>query len=339
MGKSKKGTKKKSNTIAKSFLEEKLPYTAESLFQTSQEEYEETGYYAQILKCIPKEDSDKEQSFILKSTNDKSRIEDEWKIISHLKENLENPSRYIRESELMTVDGKIGIKMPVLVKFKDMMKSSDFPKKAHKYASQIIDQMASFHIADVFHGDIKEDNFMYDPIEDNLCLIDLGESRRIEEETKDKYKDLDKWDFERSMKCGDAHFQPAAYRPPECFHDEDKEEYDIWEAEVRKLENKITKTGNISAKKKLKKLEYFVPDCYDMLNTFSVEDLNKAQYTFCYHNTLYSDTYAMGACLLEYMSEYLSEEQISFLKMMRSCELLDRPKSTNLLSSNLNVFN
>jgi len=334
----KKSQKKKvaSNTIARNFLEERLPYTTESVFQTSQEEYEETGYYVQVLRCIPKNESE-DKSFILKSTNDRSKIQDEWEIISHLKNNIKNPNRYIAETELLEVGGKIGLKMPILMKFRQLMSTEDFPKKCHKYASQIIDQMSQIHIHDVFHGDIKDDNFMYDPITDTLCLIDFGEARRIENETKDKYKDLDKWDHGRSMKCGDCHFQSAAYRPPECFHDEDKEEYDKWEQEIKILEDKCAK-GNKVAKRKLKKLEYYIPDCYDMLNTFSVDELNSAKYTFCYHNTLYSDTYSMGACILEYMEEYLKDDQIAFLKIMRSCELLDRPSSLKLTKENLIVF-
>jgi serine/threonine protein kinase len=251
---------------------------------------------------------------------------------------LKRPSRYIKETTLINVGDKVGLRMPVLLKFRELRDMAHFPGCAPKYTRQLIDQLAQMHIGDIFHGDIKGDNFMYDPITDTLCIIDFGESQRIEGTTKPKYKDLDKWDHKRSMKDNGAHFQCALYRPPECFHDEDKGEFDVWESKMVELEEKYTKSKNNKFRNKLKKLRDSTPDCYDMLNEFTTEELNNAEYTFCYHNTLYSDIYAMGICLLEYMSEYLNEDQIAFLKVMRSCELLDRPPSYKLTWDNLNVF-
>ena len=139
MTKSSSKQKQSVNTITKVYLEEKLPYSAKHIFQTPTDEYKDTDYFVQVLLCTPKEGSEDMSPFILKSTNDRSKIEKEWKIISFLKENVKNPSRYISETQLMKVGPKIGLRMPILITFKKMMEIPSFPEKCKKYASQIID--------------------------------------------------------------------------------------------------------------------------------------------------------------------------------------------------------
>lgn len=340
MGKSKKRCGH-SNTITAEYFRQHDKANAKSIFNTIQEDFESNGYYVQVLKCfydVPSDDNiEGSETFIVKSTNDKDKIIEEIECIEHLRKSVSNPCKYIRESIRYNVGNKVALRMPYFLKFSDLRKLDHYPSRCAKYARQLIDQMAQMHIYDVFHGDIKNDNILYDVNTDEVCLMDLGESQRIEETVKAKYKHLDKWDIHRSLYDNGAHFQTSAYRPPECFHDEDREEYEEWQNAMYNAREKVA-SGSAKHRRILKRLEREQPSCTRMIDTFTEDELNAAEWTFCYHNTIYSDTYAMGAMIMEYMGANLSSDQNDFLLMMRSCNVKDRPVSTKLTWDHLAVF-
>lgn len=336
--KRKRAKKNKSNIISSESLERILDCKAKRIYCTDKEEHEETGYFVEVVECSPNDDPF--NPFIVKSTNQRVDIDDEWKNIKFLQDNMEDPHNFIKNTSLITspLNGKVALKMPKLKSFDKLRKMSHFESNAHVYIRQLLNQLYLFHKAGLCHSDIKSDNFMYDEQSDTLLLIDYGSSIIIEECVKDECRDLSPFDINRELNINRSHMQTSGYRAPECFDSEDLEDYDDWNDELDRLEEKFKCKKDPILRRKIRNLEDEAPDCSEMLEYFDSEELESAEHSFAYHNTIYSDIYALGICLLEYMDEILSQEQCEFLTRMMSCDIKDRPTPSELSEDNTKIF-
>lgn len=224
-----KRNKHRSNLIDLSMLNSHFSYDCSYIFESKKSPDNE--YMVKIVKCG--------DSRAIKLCNNVEELQMEWDIIDHLKTNLKHPSSFVRESEAIKIDCgnhyKYGIAMPKMVDIYDLEGTPPFSTQPHKYAKQVIDQLADIHSCKVLHGDIKEDNLMYNPSCDEMCIIDFGLSEIIET-TDEEWNNIEKGlDIDHEV-CTSYH------RAPECFEPTAIDKYQAWEKKVEDLEDDIVKS-------------------------------------------------------------------------------------------------
>lgn len=56
-------------------------------------------------------------------------------------------------------------------------------RNTKRLAKRIKDMLEKLHNMNIFHGDVHEENIVYDPVTDDLRIIDFGLSKQISEIT------------------------------------------------------------------------------------------------------------------------------------------------------------
>lgn len=242
----------KNNMIPQADIEKALGMTGTKYLYTSEPDSDpDEEYEVRIL--------DLGQGQVIKLSNTLREIKGEWEALSFLKSSGQYISSFIEQVELFELNGRQGIKMPKMVDLTKFSRESKFEERMHVYAQQVMRQLYWIHKIGVIHADIKEDNIMYNPSTDELCLIDFGLSERIDKVIKSEQKIKDLYDYTRTLDI-DHEICTSFHRAPECFSNRSLNKYIQWEKDVESLEKKIIDSLDQKLYKQFKVLDNQIND-------------------------------------------------------------------------------
>lgn len=250
--------KNENNEISEANLFKILDLSAiELLFKNDEEGH---NYMVKIYKCTDKN----QKQFAVKTCNNCNFFDQELNSIKKIHESEIYVSSFISNCSIIThktrVRTKRALKMPLMVEFKDLSSSPEYESKINVYARQLLNQLHFLHKIGIMHGDIKEDNMMYNQETDELCLIDLGSSLIVENSVEPECKDMDYYDYNRRIDIKYELYN-SYYKSPEILTEEDLDKYNDWLENVEDIINKITEKGGIEIYKKYVNLEDELDDC------------------------------------------------------------------------------
>lgn len=302
-------------------------------------EEELTTHFGRDIECIFDNDED-DSSYtvfvysagekVIKTCNLSRDINLEYNIIKYIKDNMEDAPRFFKETTFDMVNDNNIIVMPKLMKFSTFSRTSRFRSNNGYYANQLLVLLHKLHKINVVHNDIKSDNFMYDPVEDSLIIIDFGNALVI--------NDCDnKYCRER---CYDTPIIPhnCYYRAPECFREIDEYRHWLYYEELSRLKKRLTAVRSAARKKIKERIEEHKEECPESIDTFvkfEENDILSSEKAFKEYNTLYADVYALGCVIKEYFTE-LTEEQNKHLDTMT--EFLIEKRISSEYMDNVDVF-
>lgn len=253
-------TKKHSNEIAEKDLTEILNLVKiQKVFENYEEE---SNYRVKVYIC---EDRNGEK-FAVKTCNNLDFFEQELKAIKKVKESGVRVSSFLSETTIVDQElakrKKHAIKMPIMVEFEDLRDMPEYDLRVNVYARQLMNQMHQLHKIGILHGDIKEDNIMYNAAADELCLIDFGLSLIIDEVVDPSCKDLDLYDVNRILDPPIELFN-SFYKAPEILTEENLDEYNKWLKESEDISDQMAEKNSLEIYEKYQRLEEELDSCED----------------------------------------------------------------------------